>query len=59
MLSEVIQVAIWIDHIKDHGLALFWDHVHASSSFGISPAREGCLAPLHPLIEVDAKVDGT
>lgn len=58
MLSEVIQVAVWVDHVKDHGLALCWNHVHASRRLCVSPTWKGCLATPHPLVKVDTEVDG-
>ena len=59
VLGQIIQVSIWIDHVKDHRLALLWLHVHALCCVSIAPTRETGLAASHSFVQIYAQIDGT
>lgn len=59
MLTQVIQVAVGILHVKDHGFALVGDGRNAICPVSIACSGKGSLTTNQAfVIEVHAKIDG-
>ena len=59
VLGQIVLVAIWQGHVKEHGLSLFWFDLDGLARLGVAPTNKRRFATRRHVIQVKAQVDGS